>query len=467
MLQMVVQTVESEGLAHLSYILADRRAGVCAVIDPRRDIDTYLNVTAAQELRITHVLETHIHADFVSGAKELAEVTGAQLCTGPGDYAFPHTPLRDGDEIEIGTIHLDAIPTPGHTPEHICLLVSVGQPRPSPVAVFTGDTLFAGEVGRPDLLGPDAAAPLAHQLFQSLHGRLMALDDTIIVYPSHGAGSPCGANIGDATVTTIGYERRANPRLRTRNEARFVQEILALQTPFPAYYPRMKRVNTMGPEPLGGIPFVRPLPPDEFQTTAADADALVVDVRQPEAFAGAHIPGALNIPLQNGFALWAGWLIGPGQKLLLVPSNPQDIDVAQRRLLRVGLCAAAYLQGGMGRWLDAGKPFETTRQMSSAELRDLLASSPDGLQLLDVRTSEEWADGHLPSAMHAFLPSLPQFCAQLDTDKPVAVYCDSGFRASMGASIMQRLGFRQVASLAGSVRAWRAAGLPLERDAES
>lgn len=457
---MLLETVESEGLAHLSYVLGDEDAGVCAVIDPRRDVSVYLEIARSHECRITHILETHIHADFVSGSRELAAQTGAAIYVGAADdYGFEHRPLKEGNTLELGSLCLEVLHTPGHTPEHVCFRVSGGKGSQEPWAVFTGDTLFAGEVGRPDLLGGGTEQRLAGQLFHSLHEKLLCLGDEVEIYPAHGEGSPCGGNIGDRKTSTIGYERLHNPQLQIRDEAEFVQAVLSTLPEPPSYYPRMKRVNAEGPRVLGCMPAVQPLDPGAFRERAAQPGALVLDTREIEAFGGAHIEGALNIALRDEFPIWSGWMLKPEEELLLVLADEAEMEEVQRHLLRIGLeSIGGFLRQGMRGWIEAGLPFRRTLQLSVHELHERVTSGKDGLQLLDVRRPDEWERGHIPTARHFFVPHLAEHLEELDRDQPTATYCGSGYRASIAASVLERSGFREVINIPGSMKAWKAAG---------
>lgn len=461
---MILETIEAEGLAHLSYLIGDDVAGVCAVIDPRRDIDAYLELAHRYQVAMTHVLETHVHADFVSGARELAAATGASVCVSAGgEYGFPRQTLDDGEVVEIGAIRLQVLRTPGHTPEHVCFLVSGGKGASEPWALFTGDTLFAGDVGRPDLLGEGTEQLLARQLYRTLHERMLPLGDELQVLPAHGQGSPCGGNIGARRSTTIGYERRHGPRLQARSEDEFVHAVLASLPPAPSYYRRLKALNAAGPPVLGSLAYVRPLDALQVQKQAAAGDMIVVDTREIEAFGGAHVPGVINLPLRDQFPIWAGWMLLPEQPILLVLSNPESLSHVQRHLVRVGLDnIAGYLRHGMNGWVEAGLPFARTPQMSVQELNARIARTADGLQLLDVRRDDEWETGHIPGARHVYTPHLTQHLASLDPRKPTAMYCGTGYRASIAASVLQRHGFQEVYTVLGSINAWKCAGYPLE-----
>ncbi len=457
---MLLETIKSPGLAHLSYLLGDESAGVCAVIDPRRDTDIYLEIARKHHLRITHILETHIHADFVSGSRELAAQTDAPIYVGAADgYGFPHRALQDGDGFKLGSLTISVLHTPGHTPEHISYLVRGGKGSTEPWAVFTGDTLFAGEVGRPDLLGKGSAEKLARLLFHSLHDRLLTLGDDLEIYPAHGQGSPCGGSIGDRNTSTIGYERLHSPKLQITEEGAFVKAVLSGLPPAPTYYPRMKKVNAEGPPILHCLPPLQPLNADAFQREARKPHTVILDAREIEAFGGGHIKGALNIALRDEFPLWSGWMLSPDDRVLLVLANPADVEEAERYLLRIGIeNIAGFLRLGMRGWFEEGLPFERTHQMSVQELHDALSSGENGPQVLDVRREDEWDGGHIPSATHQFVPDLARHRNGLQKDKPAVVYCGSGYRASIAASILQQKGFADVSSVPGSMAAWKSAG---------
>lgn len=462
---MIFETVKSEGLAHLSYLLGDAGSGVAAVIDPRRDVEVYLDLARRHEVRITHILETHIHADFVSGSRELAARTGAPIYAGTsGDYGFPHEPLRGGDVLEVGPFALRVLPTPGHSPEHVSFVVrGGGKGAEHDWAVFTGDALFAGEVGRPDLAEGDPREQ-TRQLYRALHDELLPLGDALEVYPAHGEGSPCGGSIGARDRTTLGYERRYNPKLQAEGEDAFVEAVLGGLSQEPFYYERLKRVNAEGPPVLGAWPYLQPLSPEAFRQEMQREGAIVLDVREITTFAAAHIEGALNIALRKSFPVWAGWTLRPEQRLLLVAEEAAHVDAVQRHLLRTGFDhIGGYLQQGMRGWIEAGLPFARGGEMSVHDLKRHLETGRDGLQILDVRSDEEWEQGHIPTARHVWAPFLEEHLDELDRQRPVAVYCGSGYRASIAASMLRRHGFDRVSNVPGSMSAWKAADYPLEQ----
>lgn len=461
---MVFETVFTEGLAQLSYLIGDKATGRAAVIDPRRDVEVYVELARKHKLKITHALETHIHADFVSGCRELADRTGTAKVylsvEGGAKYGFAHEKLKDGDKIDLGRVLLTAKHTPGHTPEHLSFLAAESNRPDTPFAVFSGDCLFADSVGRPDLLGEDESDKLAKELFRSVRQFYLKLDDAVRVHPGHGAGSPCGANISDRLVTTIGYERKHNKALQIDDEKKFVEFVLFTAPPEPRYYKRMKEVNAKGPDVLGRLPTCPALPPKEFAAAVKKGGVQLVDNRQMLGFGGGHIAGALNIGPRAELSIWAGWLLDPEKPILLVLPKEPDLPEVQRQLLRVGYTKfGGYLLGGMEEWSNAGLPLAYLPQMTVTELDE---AKSDELQVLDVRTPQEWEGGHVPGAKYVFLPELEKKLARLGKDKPVAVYCDSGYRASIGASLLQRNGFTKVRNVPGSWKAWKAAGLKAE-----
>lgn len=463
---MVIETVFTEGVAHLSYLVGDRATGKAAVIDPRRDVDVYLKLANKNKLSITHVLETHIHADFVSGTRELCDRTASAKAVlsveGGAKYGFECGKLKDGDVIDLGRVILTAKHTPGHTPEHMSYLASEGNRPEQSFAVFSGDCLFANSVGRPDLIGDDATGGLAKQLYRSLYDFYLSLPDDVRVHAAHGSGSPCGASISDRLVSTIGYERRNNPALQFNDEAAFIEYVLFTAPPEPVYYARMKKINADGPEILGRLPSCPPLPPKEFAAAIKKGDAQLVDNRQMRAFGGGHIVGAFNIGPRAELSIWAGWILDPKRPILLVLPDDAKLPEVQKQLLRVGYTEyAGYLLGGMEQWDNNALPITNLEQTSVHALKKSLP--PSDLQIVDVRSPEEWQDGHVPGATYIFLPELERKAKRLDKKEPVAVYCDSGYRASLAASILKRAGFGTVHNIPGSWKAWLAAEYPVEK----
>jgi hydroxyacylglutathione hydrolase len=460
---LLLERIDTEGLAQLSYVIGDTRAGVAAVIDPRRDVEAYLRLAREHGVRITHILETHIHADFVSGAHELKARTGAEIVGGASaDYRFPLRQMIDGEEIALGSVGLRALHTPGHTPEHLSFLLRDAQQGEAPFAVFTGDTLFNLDVGRPDLLGGGTETALARQLYHSLFEKLVPLGDRVEVYPCHGAGSACGKSIGDRKQSTIGNERLFNPALKDRGEAAFVDWLLGGMPEPPRHYARLKKVNAVGAPVRGGVPVAPPLPPAEFQRLAEEDGTVVIDARSMLAFGGGHVPGAINIGLRPEFPNWVGWMIPPDARILLVVESERDLPLATAQLFRLGYdVMEGYLQDGMTRWQNAGLPLARVTEWTVHEL-DRHRQDPD-LVVLDVRGEEEFANGFVPGARHIYVPHLEERVGELDRNKAIATYCGSGYRASIAASLLQKHGFKTVINIPGSWTAWRAADLAVEQ----
>jgi len=456
---MIFETILTEGVAQLSYLIGDKATGKAAVIDPRRDIDIYVELARKHKLTITHTLETHIHADLVSGCLGLADRTGtAKVCVsaeGGPEYGFPHEGLKDGATIDLGRVILTAKHTPGHTPEHMSYLVSENNHTDQAFAIFSGDCLFANSVGRPDLLGDRQSDGLAKQLYQSIYDFYLKLPDSVRVHPGHGAGSPCGANISDRLVTTIGYERKNNPALQFKDEAGFIEYVLFTAPPEPVYYARMKQENAKGPVVLGRLPTCPPMAPKVFEEAVRAGDVQLVDNRQMLAFGGGHIAGALNIGPRAELSIWAGWMLDPQKPVFLVLPKDTDLPEVQRQFIRVGYYKfGGYLLGGMEEWSNKGMPITEMAQMSVHELRDALP--PKDLQVVDVRTPGERQAGHVPGSTYIFLPELSKKAQRLDKSRPVAVYCDSGYRASLAASLLMQMGFKDVHNVPGSWKAWKA-----------
>lgn len=463
-MSLVFETIATEGLAEISYLIGDDEEGSAAVFDPRTDVEIYLQLARAKNVAITHVFETHIHADLVSGARELAARVGTAKIFASHEagahYGFETEPVKDGSEFKFGSLGITARHTPGHTPEHVSYILADGDHPDLPWGVLSGDSLFVGSAGRPDLLGEKETARLAALQFKTLREFYLKLPDSVIVYPAHGSGSPCGAEISDRLTSTIGYERAFNPFLQIDDVEKFTEHCIKTAPPIPKYYPRMKKVNAEGPEILGGLPQVHALPPNEFKKALAKNEAQLIDTRSMFAFGGAHIAGAINIGASPTLSIWAGSLLDPETPILLVLENDGDLDEVVRLFLRTGFTKfAGYLVGGMKAWDNAGFSFAQISQISVHELH----GANGQLQVLDVRTDREWKGGHVPHARHIAMPQLRQRAGELDKSKPVAVYCASGYRASIATSILRSEGFEKVMNVPGSWHAWKEAGLPVEK----
>ena len=445
-------------LAQASYLIGD--GGEAAVVDPRRDVEEYLEAARANGLTIRHVVETHLHADFVSGHRELAERTGAKIYLGAAAEAkFDHVPVREGDELRVGSVRLRFLETPGHTPESVSVLVFEGSPDAAPSAVLTGDTLFIGDVGRPDLLGAvRSPQELAGMLYDSLHEKLLTLPDTVRVYPAHGAGSMCGRNISSETSSTIGEQRRFNYALQPMAREDFVRMMTTDLPEAPAYFGRDAAINREGPAVVGDLAPVRGISVPEV-AALQDRGAVLLDTRETLDYGAGHVPGSFHIGLSGQFASWAGTLLPSDAPIVLIVEDPDRSAEARTRLFRVGLeRIEGFLAGGIRAWSDAGRPLATTEQISVVELAHRLGEAKPP-RVLDVRRPAEWAEGHVPEAVHVPLSRLERDAPVLRPEDPVATLCAGGYRSSIAASILERKGFRRVTNVVGGMAAWNQAGL--------
>jgi hydroxyacylglutathione hydrolase len=449
----VFQRFWDEGLAQASFLVGCDRTKQAVVIDPRRDASVH--EAAAQQLgmRIVAAIETHVHADFVSGARELA-ATGARVYAGPGaGLEYDHHAVRDGETLPLGDLTLTFLHTPGHTPEHISILAEAQR---QPARLFTGDLLFVGGVGRPDLLGEAQTRRLAHQLFDSLQ-RIMALDDRIEVHPGHGAGSLCGAGIGKEPSSTIAAERRQNAMLQHHDREAFVAAVLADIPDTPPYFARMKRVNTAGPALLkdlrtGRLPGIRPA---AAAALAADG-ALVLDLRDGATFAAGHPYGALNLAFGPKLGYWAGWVVAPDAPLLILADDPAHAEEAATQLLRVGLeRIEGTIAGGFDAWTGAGLPVSEIGRMSVGELRAALQAKDD-LRVVDVRTPREWSGGHIDGSINIPVGQIPARARELPVGAAIATICEGGYRSSLAASLLAHEGISPLFNVTGGMAAYRA-----------
>ncbi len=455
-------------LAQASYLIGSE--GEAAVVDPRRDVDEYLEEAKAQGLAIRYVIETHLHADFVSGHRELAERTGATIVFGEKAQAtFPHKAVREGDEIRMGKVVLRFLETPGHTPESLSVIVIDTERSAEPRMVLTGDTLFIGDVGRPDLVGARGftAETMAGMLYDSLHQKLLPLPDAVEVYPAHGAGSLCGRNMSKETWSTIGEQRRSNYALRPMPRADFIEMMTTDLPEVPQYFPRDVAINREGAPLLAE----RPLPPALGVDEAArrgDAGALLLDIRAAAAFGAGHVQGSVNIGLGGQFASWAGTLIAADRPIVIVADEEDRVREAVMRLARVGLdSVVGFLDGGVVAWDRAGRPLATVPQWPVDELRAQIRERGAGLQILDVRRPAEYAGGHVPGAISRPLDRLEREAGTLDASRPTAVICAGGYRSSTATSLLRLRGFADLYNIVGGTSAWMAAGYEVEKPATS
>ncbi len=447
-------------LAHASYLLGSE--GVAAVVDPQRDVEIYLAEAQKHNLKIAHIIENHMHADFVSGHRELAARTGARICLGVQAGAeFPHLSVMDGDELRLGRATLRFLETPGHSVDSISVVVTDPDRSPEPWAVFTGDTLFIGEVGRPDLSPGRTSEELASMLYDSLHHKLMKLPDSVEIYPAHGAGSLCGRNISPERHSTIGKERALNYALGPMSRQAFIKLITADLPERPEYFFRDKEINRAGAPSLAEGAPLAPLSPAEVARRQADG-ALLLDTRPAAQFGAGHLPGALHIALQGEYASWAGTLIGIGPPIVLVVEDAKRAEESAVRLARVGIeNVAGYLDGGILAWQQAGQPLGEVPQISVLQLYEELCDHNDGLQVIDVRRPMEWETGHLERAHLKPLHQLRESLSDLEREKPIAAHCKGGYRSSIATSILKGAGFKEVMNIVGGLDAWQTHNLPL------
>jgi hydroxyacylglutathione hydrolase len=444
-------------LAHASYLVGSE--GIAAVIDPQRDVDIYLEAAAQKRLKIEHIIETHLHADFVSGHHELAERTGAHIYIGAGSGAtFPHTAVKDGDSLQFGQCRFDFLSTPGHTVESVCIAMSDLSDPSRPRALFTGDTLFVGEVGRPDLSGDHTPQELAAMLYHSLHEKLLKFPDDTEIFPAHGAGSLCGRNMSSERSSTIGKERRTNYAIRAANADEFIRLLTDGLPPRPEYFGRDVELNRQGAAAFDQIPPPKPISGSEVLRLQKEG-AIVLDTRPAMQFAVAHVPGSIHIALSGPYASWAARILGLDRRIILVGEDADHLRESQMRLARVGIeHVQAYLEGGISGWIAAGYELDPIPQLTAQEFDEL--SKSEHPTVLDVREPGEVAAGAIENSIRIPLGQLQDHVKELDRDKLVVVHCKGGYRSSIATSILRRAGFKDIANLTGGYDAWVALHQP-------
>lgn len=452
---MIIQQFFIPGIAHSSYLVAGNRT--CAVIDPSRDTGRYIDAAREMGLRVTHILETHLHADFVSGHLDLAEATGAEIyATRSGMCAFPHHAVGEGDEIPLEDILFSVIETAGHTPESICYVATDTARGETPVALFSGDTLFVGDVGRPDLF-PGRAGELASSLYENLHAKILALPDECELYPAHGMGSLCGRAMAAKRTSTIGYERRYNYALRINDREAFIRALTSDMPAAPDHFARCSAINRAGPALMRDLVQPVPIEPKPFFDRIRDGNALILDVRSYQAFSGVHIPGAWHIDLSGNFPTQAGWILPHDRDILLVVEERRHAEEATLQLRRVGFDrVAGFLEGGMLYWGSAGLPISRVPVLCPEEVHTLVSSG--GAVLVDVRSKEEWDASHADASVHIPWHDLRTRHTELDPALHYVLMCKGGQRASIAASILKMHGFPNVSNLAGGYVAYKRAG---------
>ncbi len=448
-----------KGLGHASYLVGDPDAGVALVIDPRRDVDAYVAGAADEGLRITDVLETHVHNDYVSGADELRRRTGATVHASPtAELSRPHEPMQDGSELNVGSLRVRAVATPGHTPDHLAFLVADLSRTDEDWVLFSGGALLVGTAARPDLLGgPEEARAAAATLHETLRDRIAPLPDWIELYPTHGAGSLCGSGIGGKRWSTVGFERRHNPALNQPDADAFARFILADQPSVPAYWRHMRPLNQEGAAPTAELADPRPMTSDQV-AHAAGHGATIIDARDPAEYAEGHVPGSISIGLADTFGTWAGSVVPIDREVVLVLAASDDLEPAVVQLRRAGFDrVVGYLDGGFDAW---------TGDRDRLEQREAADVSVDSsFTILDVREPSEWREGHVAGAVHIPGAQLPSRMDDVPAG-PMLVMCGSGYRSAIAASLLQREGRTEVAHVIGGMSAYRSAGLPIHIENE-
>ena len=444
-------------LAHASYMVGS--GGVATIIDPQRDVDIYLETAERKGWKIEHIIETHVHADFVSGHRELAERTGARIYLGAGSGAqFPHVAVKDGDEIEFGGCRLRFLQTPGHTLESICVLMNDrGEPE-RPAAVFTGDTLFVGDVGRPDLSPTHTPQQLAAIMYRSIHEKLLTLPDDTEIFPAHGAGSLCGRQMSSESSSTIGKQQQSNYALLARTSEEFVHLLTDNLPARPEYFAQDADLNRQGASRLSELPPLPALTASEVLRLQKEG-AVVLDTRPAMQFAVAHVPGSVHIALTGQYASWAARILGLDPRLIIAAEDLEHVRESQIRLARVGVeNLAGYLADGVAGWIKNGFELDYIPQITVQDFAELREQESDRIAVLDVREPSELTGGAIENSLRIPLGKLSSRTAELDREKLLVVHCKGGYRSSIATSILRRAGFRDIANLTGGFDAWKAAG---------
>lgn len=447
------------GLGNSTYLIGSHETKKAILIDPLRDVDRYLHAANELGLQLTHVLDTHLHADFVSGNREIAHQTGAMIgASAESGLGFDYQPLTESSVIDLGAFQCHVITTPGHTPEHISFLL-VEPDGKTPSALFSGGALIVGGAARTDLLTPELTHPLARQLYHTIHHRLLKLPDAVNVFPTHGAGSFCIAPASNDRVTTIGRERQTNPLAQPQTEEEFIRRSLIGLPNYPTYYAYMRTVNQSGPKILGGVPLLKPYSASEVKTLLDDG-VVVVDTRHQKAFGAGHIPNSYGIRLDAPLIVWAGWMVAFGSRILLLGESADDREEATRQLIRIGYDdVLGYVEGGIEAWA-RDYPVETVQRIDVKELRERL----NEVTLIDVRRLSEWEEGHIAGATHFEGGRIPWEPLPFPLDKPLAIQCSSGNRSMIAISVLKRRGIHNVIQVDGGITKWKMNGFDVIKD---
>ncbi len=451
---MIFERVKSEGLAHLSYFVGSGDEAL--VIDPRRDCKVYADIARREDMKIKYILETHRNEDYVIGSKELENITGAEIYHGPGlDFKYGNT-LKDGQEIIIGSLRITALHTPGHTDESMSYALADLEAGDEAIMVFTGDALFIGDVGRTDLYGPEEAPRMASDLYNSIFNKILPLGDQVILHPAHGAGSVCGGAISSREYSTLGLERLQNPALQKTDRKEFVSYKLEEKLEVPPYFKKMEQYNLEGAPILHDLPVPELLSTKEFRGEI-EKETVVVDTRVPHSYGGAHIKNSYSIWME-GLPSFAGWVLPYDKPILLVMEEKEQLESAVRYLIRLGYDnIAGYLSGGIGAWYIDALPVDGFNLISVHDLKDKMEKD-EKMFILDVRDDSEWDEGHIQSATHIFVGHVEENLNRIPRDCRIILYCGTGRRSNIAASILKKHGYEKIYNVLGSMAAWKSAG---------
>jgi hydroxyacylglutathione hydrolase len=454
-----VEPFVDKGLGNSAYLIGSHHTKKGILVDPLRDVDQYLHAVSERGLTLTHVLDTHLHADFVSGNREIAHQTGAVIgASAEAKVGFDHQPLTEDSIIDLGAFQIHVVTTPGHTPEHLSFLILEPDAK-TPSALFSGGALIVGGAARTDLLAPELTQPLARQLYHTIHDKLLKLPDAVDVFPTHGAGSFCVAPASAERTTTIGRERINNALAQPQSEEEFVKRALAGLSSYPTYYKYMRAINQRGAKILGGIPVLKPLSASEVKTLM-DEGVVILDVRHGRKFGAGHIPNSSGIRVDAPLTTWAGWLIPFGSRIVLVAESTDQTVAATRQLIRIGYDdLVGTLEGGIDAWARE-YPVETITSIDTKELRERL----NEVMLIDVRQRSEWDEGHIPGAIHFEGGRIAWEDLPFPHDQPLAIQCSSGNRSMSVSSVLRRRGYRNVIQVEGGITQWKRNGFEITQE---
>ncbi|TFF99303.1 MAG: MBL fold metallo-hydrolase [Promethearchaeota archaeon] len=454
---MIFEKIKSEGLSHLSYFIASE--GEAAVIDPRRDIEKYIELAYEADATFKYVFETHRNEDYVIGSIEIAQEGNAEIYHGPGlDFQYGNT-LEEGQEFRIGNLRITWLHTPGHTDESVSYVLYDLEAGEEPIMVFTGDALFIGDVGRTDMYGRDEDRRMASNLYDSLFNKILPLGDHVIVCPAHGSGSVCGGEISEREQSTIGIERIQNPALQITDKEKFIQRKINENHFMAPYFAKMEEYNLEGPPLLKNRPVPKPMSPKEFQKHM-EKGTFCVDTRDPADFGGAHIAGSYNIIL-DGLPLFSGWILSYDKPIILIVKDYEDLEKGIRHLNRLGYDnIIGYLTGGIVSWYSHNFPTHSIPLLTARKLKQKIENNEE-IFILDVRSEDEWQKGHIEGAYHIYIGKLKNHLDEIPKERIIATLCGNGTRASLAASLLRKEGFKNAMSVLGSMKAWKSGGYPI------